>query len=119
MKPSSPVCQESDAVQAPTHYNMGLVEVVQGIEEWGLPYHLGNVVKYVARAEHKGTREQDLSKAFWYLSRHIMRLAGNSHKTMLAKMQELMLILKEGEEQYESRIRQQETELQEKDKLTD
>jgi len=39
-----------------------------------LSYHLGNVVKYITRAEHKGNRKEDLLKAQWYLNRAIEKL---------------------------------------------
>jgi hypothetical protein len=34
---------------------------------------MGNAVKYVARAEHKGKKIEDLQKAIWYLQREIDR----------------------------------------------
>jgi hypothetical protein len=63
----------SDPVNHPAHYCLGGVEVIDAIEAWGLPYHLGNVVKYVARAAHKGDELTDLRKARWYLGRYIAR----------------------------------------------
>ena len=35
----------------------------------GLNFHLGNVVKYILRSEHKGNELEDLEKAAWYLNR--------------------------------------------------
>lgn len=64
----------SEAVYHPKHYNFGKIEVIDAIEDWGLGFHLGNVVKYVARAEHKGNLVQDLQKARWYLDRYIEHL---------------------------------------------
>ncbi len=58
-------------VDHPAHYNAGNIEVIDAIEDWGLSFHLGNTVKYVARAEHKGTLLEDLKKARWYLDRKI------------------------------------------------
>ena len=60
-----------DPVNHPPHYTHGGIEVIDAIEAWGLGYHLGNVVKYVARAKHKGNYLQDLQKAQWYLQREI------------------------------------------------
>lgn len=65
---------QSDSVNHPSHYNMGGIEVIDAIEAWGLGFHLGNTVKYVARAEHKGKKLEDLKKARWYLDREIERL---------------------------------------------
>ena len=49
------------------------------IEEW-LEYekdimisNLGNVIKYITRADHKGSRYEDLLKALWYLTRELGR----------------------------------------------
>lgn len=60
-----------DNINHPKHYNYGDIEPIDVIEDWGLPYHLGNVIKYIARAEHKGNMVEDLKKARWYLDRHI------------------------------------------------
>lgn len=61
-------------VDHPKHYNAGRIEVIDAIEDWKLGFHLGNVVKYVARAEHKGKPLEDLKKAVWYLNRAIEKL---------------------------------------------
>jgi len=53
------------------HYNKSKFEVIDVIEEWDLGFHLGNVVKYMARHEHKGTPLKDLQKAEYYLKRYI------------------------------------------------
>jgi hypothetical protein len=58
------------------HYMFGAIEVIDAIEAWELGFHLGNVVKYVARAAHKGDQLADLKKARWYLEREINRLEG-------------------------------------------
>ncbi len=60
-------------VDHPPHYNAGAVEAIDAIEAWGLGFNLGNVVKYIARAEHKGEALEDLKKAHWYLSREIRK----------------------------------------------
>lgn len=62
---------EHDPVKKPAHYNFGNLEVIDVIEDWRLGYHLGNVVKYIARAPHKGEELQDLKKGLWYLQRYI------------------------------------------------
>jgi hypothetical protein len=61
----------SDQVNHPQHYNHGKFEVIDVLEDWELGFHLGNVVKYIARAGHKGNELQDLQKARWYLDRKI------------------------------------------------
>lgn len=69
-------------VTHPSHYNAGKIEVIEAIEDWGLGFHLGNVVKYVARAGKKDpTKEvEDLQKAAWYLARKIEILGANPRR---------------------------------------
>lgn len=62
---------KKDIVNHPPHYNFGKIEVINVIEDWKLEYHEGNVVKYIARAKHKGNELEDLKKAAWYLNRKI------------------------------------------------
>jgi len=61
----------ADSVNHPPHYKVGGIETIDFIEAKGLDYNLGNVVKYVTRADHKGNKLQDLEKARWYLDRAI------------------------------------------------
>lgn len=63
--------EKIDNVNHPQHYTFGNIEVIDAIEDWGLGYHLGNVIKYVARAGHKNNELEDLKKAQWYLARYI------------------------------------------------
>lgn len=67
------MAKKNDAVNHPKHYTFGKIEVIEAIEDWSLGFHLGNAVKYIARADHKGNKLQDLKKAHWYLSREIAR----------------------------------------------
>ena len=60
-----------DNVNHPSHYKTGGIETIDFIEAKQLGYHLGNVVKYITRADHKGNKLEDLKKAQWYLSRAI------------------------------------------------
>jgi len=62
---------QADPVNHPAHYKVGGMETIDFIEAKGLTYHLGNAVKYISRADHKGNRKQDLEKAKWYLERAI------------------------------------------------
>ena len=66
-----------------TKYYKGKVEVIDAIEAWGLNFHRGNAVKYIARAGKKDpTKEiEDLKKAEWYIHREIQRLEKNREKT--------------------------------------
>lgn len=71
-----PKAAKHDPVNHPAHYTAGRIEVIEAIEDWKLPYHLGNVIKYVARAGRKDPKKEaeDLKKARWYLDRHIAKL---------------------------------------------
>ena len=61
-----------EMVDHPKHYQgKHGVEVIDIIEEFGLGFHLGNVIKYVLRAGHKSNELEDLEKAKWYLERII------------------------------------------------
>lgn len=61
----------ADMVNDPPHYTRFAITPVDAIECWGLGFNLGNTVKYIARAEHKGAALEDLKKARWYLDREI------------------------------------------------
>jgi len=65
---------QADLVNHPPHYKVGGIETIDFIEAKKLNYNLGNVVKYITRADHKGNRKEDLEKAMWYLKREINAL---------------------------------------------
>ena len=59
---------------SPDYYRAMSPEPIDVIEAWGLPFHLAQVIKYVARAGRKGGPEkfaEDLRKARFYLDRAI------------------------------------------------
>ena len=60
-----------DPVNHPPHYTQYPIEVIEIAER--LNFCLGNVVKYVLRADFKGRPLEDLRKAKWYLEREISR----------------------------------------------
>jgi hypothetical protein len=62
---------KSDPVNHPAHYKVGGIETIDFIEAKRLNYNMGNAVKYITRADHKGSRKQDLEKAIWYLKREL------------------------------------------------
>tara|TARA_R110002124_G_scaffold285403_1_gene463919 strand:- start:270 stop:500 length:231 start_codon:yes stop_codon:yes gene_type:complete len=62
----------NDPVSNPSHYTYGRkYEPLDVVEDWGLDFHLGNVLKYISRAGRKDSMVQDLKKAMYYLSRKI------------------------------------------------
>lgn len=67
------ILEEDVKINHPTHYNQGQIEVWDAIDDWKLGFDLGNVVKYVARADHKGQKLADLKKARTYLERAISK----------------------------------------------
>lgn len=69
----------SDSVNHPPHYGGedNPYEAIKVIEAWVLGFHLGNAVKYIARAGKKGDALEDLKKARWYLDRAIKNAGGD------------------------------------------
>jgi hypothetical protein len=64
----------SESIDHPAHYGGDTpYEAIKVIEAWGLGFHLGNALKYLSRADKKGTAIEDLKKARWYLDREIKR----------------------------------------------
>ena len=64
-----------EAVNHPSHYADGGIEVIDFIEDKKLGFNLGNAVKYICRAGKKDASkyDQDLEKAIWYLQREGMK----------------------------------------------
>ena len=66
--------KRKDAVNHPSHYNYGDIEVIYFIEQVtqhynpNVAYHIGNAIKYLARSPHKNGKE-DVDKARWYIER--------------------------------------------------
>ena len=70
---------QPDPVNHPYHYKVGGIETIDFIEAKGLNYNLGNAIKYITRADHKGSKAQDLAKAIWYLKREITNNVPNNN----------------------------------------
>jgi hypothetical protein len=66
-----------DPVVNPRHYTQhpSGVECIDITEH--MSFNLGNAVKYIWRAPHKGKPVEDLRKAVWCLEREIKRMQGN------------------------------------------
>ena len=60
-----------DEIEKSSHYNQGRYEVIEVIEDWEMNFNLGNVLKYIARCNHKGNKKKDLEKAIYYIRREI------------------------------------------------
>lgn len=60
-----------EAVSHPSHYSAGMpegVEVIDIIRSQGGSWEFSNAIKYLLRAQYKGSYEQDLRKAIQYLT---------------------------------------------------
>tara|TARA_R110000744_G_scaffold32140_1_gene75334 strand:+ start:749 stop:1141 length:393 start_codon:yes stop_codon:yes gene_type:complete len=67
---------DSEMVDHPTHYGgeNNPYEAIKVIEEWGLGFNLGNVIKYISRVGKKLDTLEDLEKASWYINREINKI---------------------------------------------
>jgi hypothetical protein len=65
-----------DAVNHPSHYTDGKIEVIDYIEDKKLNFNRGNAIKYISRAgkKDKDKEVEDLQKAVFYINREINRL---------------------------------------------
>ena len=79
--PETRTVAQPDMINHPPHYTFGTIEVIDAIEGLRLPYHLGNALKYIARAGRKdpARTEEDLRKAIWYIDRYITLLNKENH----------------------------------------
>ena len=57
--------------KGPAYYQRGSINVWDFIRAQGLNFHLGNAIKYIARAGHKDSKIQDLEKAIHYLENEL------------------------------------------------
>ena len=55
------------------HYRTSSIQALSVIDDWGLDFATGNVLKYIQRMPHKGTRNADSIKALWYLAYAVTR----------------------------------------------
>ena len=62
----------------PNYYKRGTIEPWDFIRDQGLNYHLGNAVKYIARAGHKDSKVEDLEKAIHYLQNELQHAHAES-----------------------------------------
>lgn len=90
-----------EMVDHPSHYGGAdnPYEAIKVIDAWQLGFALGNTVKYIARAAHKGSELEDLKKAQWYLNHRIEQLGGAKPKKIAERhwyelAERLMLLTK-------------------------
>lgn len=58
-----------DAINHPDHYKWLPVEAIEITEHFN--FCMGNALKYIIRADHKGKPVEDMKKAIFYLQREI------------------------------------------------
>lgn len=82
--PSTINQRRTKTVDHPDHYGGkdNPYEVIKVIKAWELGFHLGNAVKYIARAGKKNSETliEDLEKAIWYLQDYVNWLKGRTQK---------------------------------------
>jgi hypothetical protein len=63
----------SEKINHPAHYNSSPsgIECIEVVEH--MSFNVGNVIKYLWRADEKGAPLDDLKKAQWYLAREIAK----------------------------------------------
>ena len=67
----------TEKVDHPDHYGgkENVYEAIKVIEAHQLGFHLGNVTKYILRANKKHNSPiEDIKKAKWYLDRYLLML---------------------------------------------
>ena len=58
--------------KGPAYYQRGSINVWDFIRDQGLNFHLGNAIKYIARAGHKTkSKIEDIEKAIHYLENEL------------------------------------------------
>ena len=58
--------------KGPQYYKRGSIDVWDFVRQQNLNFHLGNAIKYIARAGHKTTSKiEDLEKAIHYLENEL------------------------------------------------
>lgn len=67
-------------VNHPPWYTRGSIEVADFIADQDLDFFLGNALKYICRAGHKGNVITDLEKSLWYLNYKINLLKKQNEK---------------------------------------
>lgn len=65
---------DDERIDHPAHYNQhpSGIEAIEICEHMG--FNLGNAIKYLLRADHKGQKLDDLKKAAWHVNREIEKL---------------------------------------------
>lgn len=88
----------ADTVNHPPHYTShpSGIECIQVVEHMG--FCLGNAIKYIWRADLKGTAVTDLQKARWYIDREIEKRQSAVYKSCPAPLQDPIDALRRGPE---------------------
>ena len=60
------------------HYQHGNIEPIDFINSHNMNFNLGNAIKYITRADHKGTKIEDIKKAIDYLEFELSFMKDNN-----------------------------------------
>ena len=55
------------------HYRTTKIQALSVIDDWGLDFVSGSILKYLQRQEHKGQAEEDRYKVLWYAAYLVTR----------------------------------------------
>jgi hypothetical protein len=65
--------ENRDPIHKKAHYNTGVFEVIEIIDDHELDFYRGTIVKYLLRAPHTAHPQEQLQKAKYYLDRLLRR----------------------------------------------
>lgn len=79
-----------ESIDHPKHYGNGR-QVIDVIEMYGIGFHLGNALKYLARAGKKPETSiiEDAKKALWYMERRKHKMGATLEMHIIEDIQEL------------------------------
>ena len=66
---------KKEIIKHPSHYTYGKIECIDYIRDKNFDFCLGNAIKYITRAGHKGDAVEDLEKAKQYIDFEIEMLS--------------------------------------------
>jgi hypothetical protein len=69
-----------DTINHPNHYTHMPIEAIDITEHFN--FCMGNALKYIIRADHKGNPIEDLRKAAWYINREIEKRLADDDGTI-------------------------------------
>lgn len=65
-----------DPINPPAYIGDG-IELIDVVEQYGLPFHLAAALQHIVAADHKGDREKSIEHARWYVERWLQNCHDN------------------------------------------